>query len=100
MQPTYDPDTRTISIPTGASPYMLAHERSHEAQQRARTLAWRAYELAGTWPYLSRPLRVWVEWEASRMALYVLALVGRCDRHARIEARRGIWSYIRACFWP
>jgi hypothetical protein len=100
MQPSYDPQTQQITLPPDASPYQLAHERAHEWQQRERTRIWRIHERVGNWPFLARPVRVLVEWEASRYAMAALLIAGRCDRHAEEEAWTGLWSYVRACFAP
>lgn len=96
--PHFDPEARLVHLPKNPTPYELAHERAHEAQQQYRTRVWRLFELAGRWPIVARLIRLLVEWQAARMALKALQYGGRADRHARAEARAGLWSYVQACF--
>lgn len=95
----YDPANGSITLGADATPYALAHERAHQAQHAYRTIAWRVHESMVSVPYLCRLGRLWLEWEAARLAIRALELCEECDHHARAEARAGRWSYIRALFW-
>lgn len=97
---SYDPALQRLQLPDDCTPYELAHERAHEAQQRHRTAAWRTMELTRGWPYVERLVRLWVEWEAATLAKHALIRIGRYDRHARADLWAGLRSYGRAIFWP
>lgn len=95
----YDPATGIVHFAPNATVYQRAHEYAHQVQHRHRTRAWRVQDRCERIPYLCRLTRLWVEMEARDMALTTLQLCGRCDHHARAEARAGLWSYVRALFW-
>lgn len=95
---TFDPSTGRVHLRRGASAYEREHELAHADQQRYRSLAWRAHERLGRVPYFCRFVRLWVEWEAARMALRRLKQKEQWTPEARREAVCGLLSYVRALF--
>lgn len=100
MQSAFDPETRTVSLGADATPYELAHERAHQWQERERTLLYRLDRAVRRVPYFGRLTRLALEAEAADLARHALERLGRWDWAARAAARTGLWSYVRALFWP
>lgn len=97
---SYDPNARRIALAPGSTPYVLAHERAHEAQHRYRTLLWRLHAAVPSWiPYLHRLTQVLVELEANRLALGALRHAGRLDALARAEGRNCVRYYLCRLLW-
>jgi hypothetical protein len=94
----YNPHTKRVRIPKGASLYVIAHEHAHAEQHRSQTLVWRAHKAFSRIPYLCRLARFFLEWEASRMALKTCAEWKQLTpAHCR-EARKSLLTYIRPLF--
>lgn len=82
------------------SPYTLAHERAHQAQQLHQTLLWRLHSHTPPWlPYLHRLTQVLVELECHHLAAKTLHHLGRYDQDAQTEGRRAVRHYLRALLW-
>lgn len=92
---TYDAATKAIYLQKGESLYALAHERAHEAQDRAQTFVWRWERRLRGVPILGAWLRYLVEAEAAGMARRVLVDLGLWTREHAAEMRRGLRSYLR-----
>ena len=82
----------------GASPYEKAHEFAHFRQLNEKTRAWEWHRRMMFVPYLCRMTRIWLEWEAMRMALASMRQLDICTPEVEREARRDLFSYFTCLF--
>lgn len=95
----YDPNRRRVLLAANASPYQQAHEMAHRAQHATETLAWRCHRRMMHAPYLCRFTRLWLEWEAARMALAGMRGSRTWTKAAQSEARRELFGYLGSLVW-
>lgn len=95
----FDPNARRVWLAPDATPYQQCHETAHKWQQETQTMAWRAHRWAMHKPWLCRWTRVWIEWQAARMALRTMRWLGTWTHAAKVEAWSGVRSYVGALFW-
>lgn len=90
---SYDPRTDRVTLRSGATEYEAEHEHQHRLQRKYRTLGWRAHEAFGCVPYLCRLARLWVEYEAMRMAWREMERLG-----LPVDRAEG-WRHWRTYLW-